>query len=98
MSPEPTSTGDVGARCYVTTIDGEAVRVQGWKPETAEDIAAMEALIRAAKRKLAAMPPGPLSVTCPQCGQPVGHFCRNDSDRVTAVHQARREALEVFGG
>jgi hypothetical protein len=62
---------------------------------TDEDRTALAEIVRAARAELAALPPGPLSVACPQCGSGVGAFCRTTDGirRVTAIHAPRRTAL-----
>lgn len=80
-------------RCEIATVDGQLVRVQIDGDLTEEDWAALAEVVRAARAKLAAMPPGPLTVACPTCGVEPGHFCRKQNDRVTSVHQPRWDAI-----
>lgn len=86
------------ARCYVTTVDGQPVRVRGDRPMNEQDQAALTEVLRAAKRLMATLPPAPVSVECPTCGSPAGALCRKTdggiAGRVTAAHPARREAVE----
>lgn len=81
--------------CRIIEVDGQPVRIRDTGDTSAEYAAAIEEVVRAAHRKLASMPPGPLSIACPRCGRKPGELCQGRTANVGPVHPERREALKL---